>query len=49
MEIEITTTISSGLKPRQGVLQGALQTLHYNLGDVHTLSPNNREDMAFQR
>jgi hypothetical protein len=48
-EIEITATISSRLKPGQEVLQGALQTLHYNLGDMHTLSPNNQEDMAFQR
>jgi hypothetical protein len=48
MEIEITVTISYGLKPGQGVLHCVLQSLHYNLGDMHTLTPKTLEDMAFQ-
>jgi hypothetical protein len=48
-EIEITATISSGLKHGQGVLQGAPKTLHYNLGDMHNITHKIREDMAFQR
>jgi hypothetical protein len=47
--IEITATISSRLKPRQGVLQGVLQTLRYNIVDMHNITPRILEDMAFQR
>jgi hypothetical protein len=42
-------TNSSGLKPRKGVLPTDLQTLRYNLGDMHNLTPKIREDMEFQR
>jgi hypothetical protein len=28
-----------GLKPGQGVLPSDLQTLNYNLGDMHNLTP----------
>jgi hypothetical protein len=48
-EIEITATILSGLKPGQGLFQSDLQTLHLDLGDMHNLTSNIREDMSFQR
>jgi hypothetical protein len=37
-EIEITATILSGLKLGHGVFHCVLQSLHYNLGDMHTLT-----------
>jgi hypothetical protein len=46
-EIEITSTISSGLKPGQGLLHYDLLSLHYNLVDIHKLTPNIQEVMAF--
>jgi hypothetical protein len=49
MEIEITATNSSGLKPGQGVLPSDLWTLHYHVDDMHNLTPKIRGDMAFQR
>jgi hypothetical protein len=48
-EIEIIFTNSSGLKPRQEVLPIDLQTMHYNLGDMHNLTPKIQGHMAFQR
>jgi hypothetical protein len=47
-DIKITNTNSEELKPGQGVLQVDLQALHYNLGSMHNLIPNNPEDMVFQ-
>jgi hypothetical protein len=46
-EIEIISTNSSGVRPRQGVLPSDLHTLHYNLGDMHNLTPKIRGDMTF--
>jgi hypothetical protein len=46
-EIEVIVTNSPGLKPRQEVLLGDLQTLHYHLGDMDNLTPKIREDMVF--
>jgi hypothetical protein len=48
-EIEIIATNPPGLKPGQGVLPSDLQILHYNMGDMHNLTPKIRDDMAFQR
>jgi hypothetical protein len=48
-EIEIIDTNPPGLKPGQGVLPSDLQTLHYNLGGMHNLTPKIQEDMTFQR
>jgi hypothetical protein len=45
--MEITFTISSGLKPGQGVLHCDLQGFHYKLVDIHKLNPNIQEVMAF--
>jgi hypothetical protein len=47
-EIEIIATNQLGLKPRQGVLSSDLQTLHYNLGDMHNLTPKIRGDTTPQ-
>jgi hypothetical protein len=44
---EITSTISSSLKPGQGVLQCDLQSLHYKLVDMHKITPNIQEVMEF--
>jgi hypothetical protein len=33
----------------QGVLHGALQTLHYDHIDMHKLTPNNQEVIAFTK
>jgi hypothetical protein len=49
MEIEITTSILSRLKPRQGVFQSDIQTLHLDLDDIHNLTLKIQEDMTFQR
>jgi hypothetical protein len=38
-EIKIIATNPPGLKHGQGVLPSDLQTLHYNLGDMHNLTP----------
>jgi hypothetical protein len=46
-EIEITSRISSGFKPGQGVPHCDLQSLHYKLVDMHNLTPNIHEVMAF--
>jgi hypothetical protein len=48
MEIEIVATNSLGLKPGQGVLPSGLQSLHYNLGDMHNLTPKIWEDTTLQ-
>jgi hypothetical protein len=48
-EIESVTTNPPGLKPGQGVLPSGLQTLQYNLGDMHNLTPNIRGDITLQR
>jgi hypothetical protein len=48
MEIEIIATNLLGLKPRQRVLPSDPQTLHYNMGDMHNLTPKICGDMAFQ-
>jgi hypothetical protein len=49
METEIVATNPPGLKPGQGVLPHDLQTLHYNMGDIHNLTPKILGDMALQR
>jgi hypothetical protein len=49
MEIEITATNLSGLKPGQGVLSSDLRTLQYLLGGMHKLTPKIHGDMTFQR
>jgi hypothetical protein len=48
-EIEIIATNPLGLKPGQGVLPSDLQTLNYNLGDMHNLTPKIWGDMTFQK
>jgi hypothetical protein len=48
-EIEIIATNPPGLKPVQGVLPSNLQTLNYNLGDMHNLTPKIQIDMAFPK
>jgi hypothetical protein len=45
--IEITATISSGLELGQGVFHCVLQSLYYNLVDMHKLTPNIQEVMTF--
>jgi hypothetical protein len=37
------------LQHGQGVLQDGLQTLHFDLGDMHRPSQNMEEDMEFER
>jgi hypothetical protein len=49
MEIEISATISSGLELGQGVLYYILQSLYYNLDDMHKLTPNIHEVMTFPK
>jgi hypothetical protein len=46
-EIGITTTISLGLELGQGVLHCVLQSLYCHLHDMHKLTPNIHEVMAF--
>jgi hypothetical protein len=38
----------AGLKPGQGVLPSGLQTLPYNLGNMHNLASKIREDTTLQ-
>jgi hypothetical protein len=46
-EIRITATISPGLELGQGVFHYVLQSVYYNLLDMHKLTPNIQEVMAF--
>jgi hypothetical protein len=46
-EIGITATISPGIEPGQRVLYCVLQSLCYNIADMHKLTPNIQEIMAF--
>jgi hypothetical protein len=48
-EIGITATISSGLEHGQGVFRCVLQSLCYNLADMHKLTPNIAEVMTFPK
>jgi hypothetical protein len=48
-EIEITFTISSGLKHGQGVLHCDLQSFLYNMVDMHNLTRNIQEVMTFTK
>jgi hypothetical protein len=48
-KIGVTATISSGLKLGQGVFHCVLQSLFYNLYDMHKLTPNIHEVMAFPK
>jgi hypothetical protein len=48
-EIEIIATNPRGHKPGQGVLSSDLQTMHYNLGHMHNLTPKIRGDTTLQR
>jgi hypothetical protein len=48
-EIEIITTNPPGLKHRQVSLPSDPKTMHYNLSDMHNLTPKIRGDMAFQK
>jgi hypothetical protein len=41
-------TILPGLKPGQGVLPSALQTLPYHLGNMHNLASKIREDTTLE-
>jgi hypothetical protein len=45
----MTVTNSSGLKTGQGALPNNLQTLHYNLGDMHNLTHKIQGDMASEK
>jgi hypothetical protein len=49
MEIGITATISPGLELGQGVFYCVLQLLCYSLADMHKLTPNIHEVMAFPK
>jgi hypothetical protein len=46
--IEILITIPLRLHFGQEVLHGDLQRLYYDMGDMHTLTLNIKEDMEFQ-
>jgi hypothetical protein len=46
-EIEITVTNSSGVELGKGVFHSVLQSLYYNILDMHKLTPNIQEVMAF--
>jgi hypothetical protein len=48
-EIESVATNPPELKPGQAVLPSGPQTLHYNLGDMHNLTPKIRGDTTLQR
>jgi hypothetical protein len=48
-KIEIIATNPPKLKPGQGVLPSDLQILHYNLGDMHNLTPKIQEDTTLKR
>jgi hypothetical protein len=47
-EIEIVATNPPGLKPRQGVLPSDIQTLHYNMDDMHNVTPKIGGDTTLQ-
>jgi hypothetical protein len=47
--IEILIANQSKLHFGQEVLHGNLQRFDYNLGDMHTLTLNIKEDIEFQR
>jgi hypothetical protein len=49
MEIINTATILPGLKLAQGVFHCVLQHLCYNLANMHNLTPNIHEVMAFPK
>jgi hypothetical protein len=49
MEIGNTDTISPGLEIGQGVFHCVVQPLCYNSGDMHKLTPNIQEVMAFSK
>jgi hypothetical protein len=46
--IGTTITIPLELTPGQEVLHGDLKSLHYDLGDIHDLTPRIQEVMEFQ-
>jgi hypothetical protein len=46
-EIRNTTTTSPGLEPRKGVFHCGLESLCYNLVDMHKVTPNIHEVIAF--
>jgi hypothetical protein len=48
-EIGNTAKISSGLELRQGLLYCVLQPMCYNLADMHQLTPNIHEVIAFSK
>jgi hypothetical protein len=47
--IEILIPNAPELHLRQGLLHGDLQRLDYDLGDMHTLIPQIKEDIEFQK
>jgi hypothetical protein len=49
MLIEILISNAPELHFWKGVLQGDLQRLDYDLGDMHTLTLKIKEDIEFQR
>ncbi len=48
-EFSSVATIISRLKPEQDVLPSGLQTLPYNLGNMHNLTSKIRGDTTLQR
>jgi hypothetical protein len=48
-EVEITPTISPGLKLGQGVVHCVPQPLLYNIADMQKLTPNIHEVIAFTK
>jgi hypothetical protein len=48
-EIESVATNPPGLKLGQWVLSSSIQNFHYNMGDMHNLTPNIRGDRTLQR
>jgi hypothetical protein len=48
-EVEITSTISPGLKLGQGVIHCVPQPLFYNLADMQKLTPHIHEVIAFTK
>jgi hypothetical protein len=47
--IEILIANPSKLHFGQGVLYGDVRRLYYDLGDMDTLTPRNKQDIEFQR
>jgi hypothetical protein len=47
--IEILIGNPSKLHFGQGVLYGDVRRLYYDLGDMDTLTPRNKQDIEFQR